>query len=522
MISDEMRELLSAYVDGELRDADAVRVEEWTKRDPQLQRELNAYRLLRSKLRKWDEGENRGEPSAAMEMRALLRVRNYLATLGRARGRSSVAWMRRPALAAAALLLALGAAIVAASLIQEPGNSVRVARGDDDERITPLGAFEDLPQPATVVGEGPDLGVVRGAPVDFEGVLEEYGLWHRGRAFVMSDRAKGLLKEWEDERQRWANPNETRSVTGFESAVLAIVDGYRAEAAPYSGLVRLVSPQRVDLPEVGAMPSGKRAASEGPVGAAMTDRLCISTEDLGRPVLVLAGSVWVGERDRSGRTRIVTADDWIHDLEFVWAVWGDNIERPDEFHTNLTAQSFILGPQARRRLLTASGRDAGFRQWLAREYKGRSLAEAFRFRARARELAVEKLVAALAASPESSGFAVVSGGRVVGVELFANHALMMEYAAPLLHGYSLEAGPEGLEVVEPASRSRQLVEDAEAMIDGLPGRVGRMEEDERGTREEWPDQLRRVNLRNLAGATVGHGLLHDKRPVHFTLFGAGE
>jgi hypothetical protein len=519
MISDEMRELLSAYVDGELRDADAVRVEEWTKRDPQLQRELNAYRLLRRKLKEWDEAENAGEPSASMEMRALLRVRNHLATQRRARGGALLSWTQRPALPAAALLAALGAALVAASLIESPAGTVLVTGVQPGGESLALQPFDSLPEPTPVVGDGADLTTVRSAPPDLEEFIEREALWHRSQPFVMGERAKRLLDEWEKERQRWTNPGETRSVTGFESAVLAIVGDYRAESAPYAGLVRLIAPARRSLPAVGAMPAGQRAASEGPVGAAMPNQLCISTEEVGRPVLVLAGSVWVGEKDSSGRTRIVTADAWIRDLEFVWSVWADNTPRPDEYHTNLTSQAYVLGPKARQRLLTASGRDAEFRQWLVREYKGRSLAEAFRFRPRARERAVEKLVAALAESPESTGFAVVSEGRVLGVELFANHELMMECAAPLLHGYAMEAGPETLEVASPEARARKLVEGAREMIEGLPGRVGRIEDDKRGTREEWPESLRRVNLRNRGGGLVGHGLLHDTRPVHFTLFG---
>ena len=38
MISDELRELLSAYVDGELPHGEAARVEESAKRDPRLRR----------------------------------------------------------------------------------------------------------------------------------------------------------------------------------------------------------------------------------------------------------------------------------------------------------------------------------------------------------------------------------------------------------------------------------------------------------------------------------------------------
>ena len=95
MISDEMRELLSTYVDGELRD-DAVRVEEWTKRDPELQRELAAYRILRRKLRDWDEAEHGEEPSPLMAARARRRVRAHAAASRAAQGGWLVEITSRP------------------------------------------------------------------------------------------------------------------------------------------------------------------------------------------------------------------------------------------------------------------------------------------------------------------------------------------------------------------------------------------------------------------------------------------
>ncbi|NJN14460.1 MAG: hypothetical protein HC813_02175 [Planctomycetes bacterium] len=51
MISDEMRELLSAYVDGEIRESDLQRIEEMIKSDPALRREVDAYRRLGVALR---------------------------------------------------------------------------------------------------------------------------------------------------------------------------------------------------------------------------------------------------------------------------------------------------------------------------------------------------------------------------------------------------------------------------------------------------------------------------------------
>ncbi|MHC4225484.1 MAG: anti-sigma factor family protein, partial [Planctomycetota bacterium] len=104
MISDEMRELLSTYVDGELRDADAVRVEEWAKRDPELRREVEAYRILRKQLKEWDSAEHGEPPSPQMRETALQRARAYLeATREQSRGRI-VQLLEHPMLAAAALL----------------------------------------------------------------------------------------------------------------------------------------------------------------------------------------------------------------------------------------------------------------------------------------------------------------------------------------------------------------------------------------------------------------------------------
>ena len=79
MISDELRELLSAYVDGELPHADAARVEDSAKRDPRLRRQIHAYRRLRDTLQVWDAEENNLEPSGRVRRQALARVQAFVA-----------------------------------------------------------------------------------------------------------------------------------------------------------------------------------------------------------------------------------------------------------------------------------------------------------------------------------------------------------------------------------------------------------------------------------------------------------
>ena len=70
MISDELRELLSAYVDGELPHGEAARIEESAKRDPRLRRRIRAYRRLSETLRVWDVEEHGQWPSRHFKARA--------------------------------------------------------------------------------------------------------------------------------------------------------------------------------------------------------------------------------------------------------------------------------------------------------------------------------------------------------------------------------------------------------------------------------------------------------------------
>jgi anti-sigma factor RsiW len=155
MISDEMRELLSTYVDGELRDADAVRVEEWAKRDPELRREVEAYRILRRQLKEWDAAEHGEPPSPQMRETALQRAQAYLAaTREQSRGRM-VRLLDHPVLAAAALLLAVGAGLLLAN------------RGDTRaQRAATIGPSE----PVAIADVAPmgNLGIREGALVSHE------------------------------------------------------------------------------------------------------------------------------------------------------------------------------------------------------------------------------------------------------------------------------------------------------------------------------------------------------------------
>jgi len=112
MISDEMRELLSAYVDGELRDTDAARVEELSKRDAELRREIASYRNLRAKLKDWDEAEHGHAPPPTLERRVLSRVRAWVGERREARRGRLVSLLFQPVTMAAALLLAVGGGLL--------------------------------------------------------------------------------------------------------------------------------------------------------------------------------------------------------------------------------------------------------------------------------------------------------------------------------------------------------------------------------------------------------------------------
>jgi hypothetical protein len=509
MISDEMREILSAYVDGELRDADAARVEDVSKRDPELRREIEAYRTLRGKLREWDAAEHTGTPSAAALARAQARALEIDAALkGLHRGRL-LALLRPVAiaaslLAAVALGLAFGRAAPRPPLDPAP-ERVQLA-------LAPLAPAPDLAL------DGQALAPAR-AP-------EEAPLVARVHDHIPSRRALELAQAMREDEIVRANPTDEthhNTVTPMSAEVAALTRGYRPTAAPSQALVVLARPPALSrLPTVGAAPLGPRLATDATTGEGLIDEELVGVlHDVVAPL----GEVWVGVQDGSRRTRVVAHSNWIPARvgEMTKVVWADDISKP-RTSAKLEVQDFILGPKARRRLLAATpGPDAPFRDWLAQTY-GSPLEDAAKEGEKERERLVNRLVQSLERDKDASGFAVFDAqGTLLGIEIFHDHALMLAFAKRLLRGYLLEAGAGGIRL---AAGGRGQ-EDAAGFLDGLPGRGLRVAREPVvipgvDGKNHAPEGLARATMVDAGGRVFGHGLVLDNAPVHLALFGTAE
>jgi len=511
MISDEMRELLSAYVDGELRDTDAARVEELSKRDAELRREIASYRHLRAKLKDWDEAEHGHAPPPTLERRVLSRVRAWVGERREARRGRIVAVLFHPVTMAAALLLAIGGGLLAERAYQPATLPTAAVQGDI------------LIEPAPPL---PDLTLQGSALLPYDEPVDHYtgGFDQILRRRMDSwARMTVMLKEqerWERLRDRIARAPE-RVLTGEPRnlQLLAMLATSEAVAKPYESLVLMRQPVVPGhLPAARALRAGTRIAMDQNTTAG---RIYVDLQAYRGPaVLAPLGEVWIGTRDGSGRTRVLTKSDWIARSQMVAVTWADEISPPAKRSFDLEVQDFILGPRARKLLLTSKARDDLLRGWLRKSYGAATLGKAFQRGARERERTVARLTAALARDPEATGFTFIdAAGKLRGVELFANHSLMMAFAPRLLRGYLLEAGEKGASLEIP-SGDGTLLKRVEEFLESVPRGSARLEEikldDDR--REEWPQGLKRVHvMRN--GGIIGHGLVDaDYRPVHVSLF----
>jgi hypothetical protein len=378
MISDEMRELLSTYVDGELRDSDATRVEDMVKRDPELRREVDAYRILRRQLREWDAAEHGEPPPPTLAEKALTRARAYAAfTKEAGRGRL-VQLFGHPLLAAAGLLLATAAGLLIAAREQVRSESVAI--------LLPPAAVDAAVEPAPDLSHGETVVRLSELPAfepdtgpSLRETLEKHLQGYLVDGQVVSEAALRLIRVWEVEKRRderlLAKGPSARGTDARSPEILAMVGTYEALKVPAGGLVLLTHPEPQHPPAAFAIPARESVAFE----PAKEQELVYIDYRSEEPVVVLAGEVLRGERDKSGRTRVVKASSWIASGEggLVAITWADRIDLPTNAK-DLTTQSYMLGPEARRRLVTAEARDEDFVAWLRTAYKARSLSEAFR------------------------------------------------------------------------------------------------------------------------------------------------
>jgi anti-sigma factor RsiW len=500
MISDEMRELLSAYVDGELRDSDAARVEDVSKRDPELRREIEAYRTLRRKLREWDEAEHGAAPSPAFMTRALARAR----TVDTALAAPARATLWRPLAMAAGLLLAVGA-------------------GYGLARSTAPGAPPVPPAGATVavhpLAPMPDLSLEGSALAPKAPVAPE--LVHRMRIYdhIPSRRAVELEASMRQEELLVAKPPEpgTRTRPPLSAEVSAMIGGFAARAALRESLVVLARPASPPgLVSVRPIPSDERIGQDG--GHTGSDTIIVRSEATVAMISPL-GEIWVGPK--TGRTRFACASEWIEPRadNFIRMVWGDGTEVPkvgERAGEMLGAQETILGPKARRRLLAAKTADAEFLAWLKQEYG--AFPAALAADARDRERAVNKFMDALRGDEAAAGFAVVdTKGNVLGIEIFRDHRTMLEFAPRLLRGYLHEAGEDGIRATAPVGGGALLR--TQGFLDSMPGRGLRVDRQKVEGFGSAPEGLCRVNLVSASGGIAGHGLLIGDTPIHLTIFG---
>ncbi len=497
MISDEMRELLSAYVDGELRDTDAARVEDASKRDPELRREIEAYRTLRRKLREWDTAEHGAAPSPAFMTRALARAR----TVDTALSASARAPFWRPLALAAALLVAVGAGYWAARSTA-PGAPPVPSQGTT-VAVKPLEPAPDLSIEGSALAPGP---------------TPEAETVHRMRIddHMPSRRAielEELMRQEDLVVSKEPEPGP-RTQTPLSAEVSAMIKGYAPAGQPSEALVVLSRPPALNT--LGAIePPGGRANDQS------DGRILFSLFGKGPAGLAPLGTVWVGT-DAARRARILGMSHWVarNNATLLTVVSADEISTPTRGE-DVEAQPFILGPKARQRLLVAKpGADAEFLAWLRREYGGKALPELLADGARDRDRAVNKLVDALGRDANATGFAVLDAkGRLLGTELFLDHDTMLAFAPRLLRGYLLEAGEDGIRVAPPrgAVRGPELVQD---LLEGMPGRGLKIERRRLDVPEDGgPAGVARVTFLASGGHPVGHGIVRDDTPIHLTIFG---
>jgi hypothetical protein len=565
MISDEVRELISAYVDGELPHPAAARLEESAKQDPNLQRAIRSYRRLGDTLRDWD-AEASERPSSGFKATALARIRAYESERGHEDGGPVSIWWQRPAAMAAGVLIALGLGLAAANVGgKDQALNLMAAEGPSvvSDTVEPFADFRaDFGGSASIHSAGSSVGAsdwawpedafrdvirqeTRGFPIELDGEL----------VFVRNRRTldalvyiKNLERGWNSASggglDRSRRVEETRTGTRPNVMLASMLKGYEARRTEFEGLVALQheSKSGAALPAdvLAGRPAPARLAKEASrvqVGILEDDLHYLRVRD-SKPVLTLAGELWVepmgdARGDQYGRARIVTGTTWVRTSGLVPMAWANDAGASANAETfALRSESIVLGPKARRALLHGGsgaaglrasglrGRDADLLTFIAAEYGKDGVVAASRLAARNSRMRIERMVTALSADEKATGFAVFrDNGELLGTEIFGSHALLVQFAPRLLRGYMLEAG--GRVKLAPANgrTAAQLANVREYLGEHVP-RVAQTIVDVRTAKdeEEWPKGMRQVNLLSPTRKVIGHGLLVGDRPVHLTLF----
>jgi negative regulator of sigma E activity len=509
MISDEMRELLSVYVDGELRDKDVARVEEMAKRDPEIGREIQAYKILRKQLRSWDKSEQDEGPSPLVREQAVRRARAFHHSRTQQRKGALIELVLRPLALAAALLIAVALGIVVASSAETPEPSFSAS--NEPVALTPLGDDQTRTLPGAV--DAPE----RATPELLQGALgrsliEENGdrLMHEGRPF--SRDALNLKMRWTMEDALWA-------------AQRARIDGNASRSVPTSNirlkvLLRDFSPGEGNFVAMEPVKGLRAAHGSDDVQdhAVFKDNALASNKDRTYPILFLQGDILVA-RDATKRTRIVASDFWVGPGEestvMPW-VWADDIAAPKKGRDNLKLQDEILGSGLRREFIGAVGRDEELLKRLEKRL-------AAYFERKRDDTRVRALVQPLLKDAGATGFAVLDGTRVRGIELFGSHVLLERFAERLLRGYVRENGASiRVRALRPDHRASSK-DSVRKFIDALPERALTSRTTRSipsGSVKAWrKNGLENITLRGAGGKVPGHGLIQDDSLIHLTVFG---
>jgi len=512
MISDEMGELLSAYVDDELRTSDAARVEELAKRDPELRRGISAFRQLRKELRAWDASEQDGAPSRAVRQKAMQRARAHVRSMQRPTGRV-LELFTRPAAIAAAALVAVALGLLAAPGADGRGVRVKTATGGEGLSIANLSDAEAWTPPAAprAVGSSDDVGIAARAAGPVERLAREPIVARLDPN--MSPVAKKLREQWEAEmavveahKAQIRAQGETTSTVARNHALAALIMDFLPSDTPMASLVTLSQERSYNLGGLAAVRPGELSFVDN---FKDTERVLVRNES-DRPRLLLLGDV-LGSSDKNPRMRIVASDFWLepNSERFVPVVWGDSVAPSREKRAPLALKGSMPSAALRREMTGRIGRNDEFAKTIMRSMAEQQGSNFQLKRARG------KMLSALD-RPSVTGFAVMDGDKLVGAELFGTHELMREFAERLLMGYLREGGAKLK--IEPLSAKgkTEALATVRDVLKRLPDLAIRTHED---VPEGWPSGLRAMTLRDASSKKIlGHGIANGGNLIHLTVF----
>jgi hypothetical protein len=442
---------------------------------------------------------------------------------------------------AAGILLAVGLGLLAALPRGDVQGATTIAR-TDGIALKPVAAYGDYRavldaselEPVSIeTGVWPPdalTGVIRdetiGIPVQIDGET----IYVRNRRTLQ---ALEYIRNVEGE-SRGTRPapefGETRTGTQPNSFLASVLKEYVAHGTGFDGLVALRHPPAAtSVPATRAAPARTEEASQYVEGADMGTTHYLTVTQQGQPVLTLAGELWIepiggGASERVGRSRIVTATTWVKTAELVHMVWAsETAADPKAKEFAFRAESLILGPKARQQLLGKNGRDEALIQWLAKTYGSRGVVAAGRAGAARNRNLVSRLVAALEADRQATGFAVYGeDGTLLGTEIFATHELMVQFAARLLRGYLLEAGGR-IRLQAASGNATEIATRVHTFLNEEMPRNAQRVVDVRTWRDsdaaDWPEGMRLVNVLSPTRQVIGQGLFLGEQLIQMSMFG---